>query len=470
MNITNAIKNNRGTLIESTGVMSVSQDFQAIQSDRNPAYPPHRIVFNFGESCRSSNTTIDTLRQLSYNSIESTSIIYAEKIALVKRGSCNWSEKMAVVNDLTRAHYLNVTAVFIYDNDTHGGAISIEKTLTTGTGRAGPATYSTDLPPARNILSMPDNDLLTIPSSSSITVFFIPLIYGESFIQKINVSYNPSNPDIRNFTLLTPYFEERSWPPYNESFFSGSRGYLSYIIALAAVFLIGVIFLRWWKIRRMRADYPNGFNGFTTADGFNLQPRVNRLDPLPVDIVNSLPIDKYQEDLVKNENCAICLEDFVPGKNDIRILPCGHGFCVLCIDPWLTQKSTTCPICKWDCLPMDLRRERNEQLERERMTRRNNNSDSHVVQIPTTPSPVLLPNENSSTIPLTTIYAPPSPPPPSSPSSPPSFQVQASPPQTPSHHHVTEKNEPQSSVEANEPSGEPSQPHTLSENKSPPKY
>lgn len=146
---------------------------------------------------------------------------------------------MAVVNDLTRAHYLNVTAVFIYDNDTHGGAVSIEKTLTTGTGRAGPATYSTDLPPARNILSMPDNDLLTIPSSSSITVFFIPLIYGESFIQKINASYNPSSPDIRNFTLLTPYFEERSWPPYNESFFSGSRGYLSYIIALAAVFLIG---------------------------------------------------------------------------------------------------------------------------------------------------------------------------------------------------------------------------------------
>lgn len=238
----------------------------------------------------------------------------------------------------------------------------------------------------------------------------------------------------------------------------------------------------------MRADYPNGFNGFTTADGFNLQPRVNRLDPLPVDIVNSLPIDKYQEDLVKNENCAICLEDFVPGKNDIRILPCGHGFCVLCIgnnhhlflkrnyslnlsncitliDPWLTQKSTTCPICKWDCLPMDLRRERNEQLERERMTRRNNNdSDSHVVQMPTTPSPVLLPNENSSTVPVTTIYAPPSPPPPSS------FQVQVSPPQTPSHHHVTEKNEPQSSVEANEPSGEPSEPHTLSENKSPPNY
>jgi hypothetical protein len=88
----------------------------------------------------------------------------------------------------------------------------------------------------------------------------------------------------------------------------------------------------------MRTDYPNGFNGFTTANGFSMQQRVTQSDPLPVDIVNSLPIDKYSEDLITNVNCAICLEDFVPGKNDIRILPCGHGFCVLCIGQLYVMK------------------------------------------------------------------------------------------------------------------------------------
>jgi hypothetical protein len=88
--------------------------------------------------------------------------------------------------------------------------------------------------------------------------------------------------------------------------------------------IIGVIFLRWWRIRRMRNDPSNG-------NIYTMQQRTNRADPLPVDIVNSLPIQTYTDNCVKNTNCAICLEDFVAGKNDIRILPCGHGFCVLCI-------------------------------------------------------------------------------------------------------------------------------------------
>ncbi|ORX85164.1 hypothetical protein K493DRAFT_341833 [Basidiobolus meristosporus CBS 931.73] len=46
-----------------------------------------------------------------------------------------------------------------------------------------------------------------------------------------------------------------------------------------------------------------------------------------------------------NPVCAICLEDFVDGE-EIRQLPCHHDYHVTCIDPWLTTKSGTCPMCK----------------------------------------------------------------------------------------------------------------------------
>lgn len=41
MNITNTSKSNKGVLMEETGTIVKSQDFQTIQSDPNPQYPPH---------------------------------------------------------------------------------------------------------------------------------------------------------------------------------------------------------------------------------------------------------------------------------------------------------------------------------------------------------------------------------------------------------------------------------------------
>jgi hypothetical protein len=41
--------------------------------------------------------------------------------------------------------------------------------------------------------------------------------------------------------------------------------------------------------------------------------------------------------------CVICTEDFVVG-DDIRRLPCRHFFHLPCIDPWLVERSPTCPL------------------------------------------------------------------------------------------------------------------------------
>ncbi|KAF9131131.1 hypothetical protein BGX30_013215 [Mortierella sp. GBA39] len=49
-----------------------------------------------------------------------------------------------------------------------------------------------------------------------------------------------------------------------------------------------------------------------------------------------------------NDMCAICLDDFLEGE-EIRTLPCHHEFHCECIDPWLTRKSSTCPLCKYEC-------------------------------------------------------------------------------------------------------------------------
>ncbi|KAL9095098.1 MAG: hypothetical protein Q9165_002701 [Trypethelium subeluteriae] len=73
--------------------------------------------------------------------------------------------------------------------------------------------------------------------------------------------------------------------------------------------------------------------------------------------------------------CAICLDDFIPSQTTIRILPCDHIFHPACVDDFLLQTSSLCPMCKTSVLPKGycptkvtnamVRRERRLQIVRE---------------------------------------------------------------------------------------------------------
>jgi hypothetical protein len=70
--------------------------------------------------------------------------------------------------------------------------------------------------------------------------------------------------------------------------------------------------------------------------------------------------------------CPICLEDYISGETEIRELPCGHIFHPDCIDTFLANNSSLCPMCKKSCLPVGIcpTKITNAMVRRERNLRR----------------------------------------------------------------------------------------------------
>ncbi|KAL1844323.1 hypothetical protein VTJ49DRAFT_2 [Mycothermus thermophilus] len=69
--------------------------------------------------------------------------------------------------------------------------------------------------------------------------------------------------------------------------------------------------------------------------------------------------------------CEICLEPFVNRQTIIRELSCGHIFHPECIDPFLNEASSLCPVCKASMLPPGYcPRITNDMVRRERAVRR----------------------------------------------------------------------------------------------------
>jgi Ring finger domain len=88
----------------------------------------------------------------------------------------------------------------------------------------------------------------------------------------------------------------------------------------------------------------------------------------------------------QSSSCAICLDDYVVNTTPVRQLPCNHLFHPHCIDPYLSTRSSLCPLCKRSVLPKGfippslqltnatVARERRIRLMRERISRRQTSS------------------------------------------------------------------------------------------------
>ncbi|KAL9119064.1 MAG: hypothetical protein Q9187_004384, partial [Circinaria calcarea] len=93
------------------------------------------------------------------------------------------------------------------------------------------------------------------------------------------------------------------------------------------------------------------------------------------------------------ETCPICLDDFISRESRVRQLPCNHVYHPGCIDPFLRDNSSLCPVCKAKVLPKGycptevtnamVRRERLVREMRESVTAQN--SAGNEITLPSRP-------------------------------------------------------------------------------------
>jgi hypothetical protein len=138
---------------------------------------------------------------------------------------------------------------------------------------------------------------------------------------------------------------------------------------------------------------PKPLSDDQTSRGSNSSPTNGQLSPttlssesntphvllVPLPPAHTKPPDYlHREHPFSQSACPICIEDFIPGNTLVRELPCRHVFHPECVDHFLEENSSLCPMCKKTALPRGYCPDNltNAMVRRERMVRRMRDSPS----------------------------------------------------------------------------------------------
>lgn len=72
------------------------------------------------------------------------------------------------------------------------------------------------------------------------------------------------------------------------------------------------------------------------------------IDPASMKAMVAMETPKVGE--TREQDCAVCLEDFVAGGKKLRMMPCSHSFHQRCIFDLLLRRRF-CPVCRFEMPP-----------------------------------------------------------------------------------------------------------------------
>ncbi|XP_060561850.1 RING finger protein 150-like isoform X2 [Ruditapes philippinarum] len=211
-------------------------------------------------------------------------------IALVKRGTCNFNEKVYFARD--------AAAVIVYDNT------SVEDT-----------PIQMDLKGARDV--------------QDIVAILISFEKGKKLVDMLKS---------HNVNITITHMPKKDDPPDSPGQLNNTS-VLFVSISFIVLIIISLAWLVFYYIQRCR---------YTNAKE-RLSRRLANAAKKAIAKIPQRTIKAGDKELeAEADQCAVCIEPY-KWNDVIRVLPCKHVFHKSCVDPWLLDQRN-CPMCKMDIL------------------------------------------------------------------------------------------------------------------------